>query len=108
MPEWAGEGALGRLSVLASEAAPIFCVRFSWVRVLLNVADMSDDGALLGEYVRSGSESAFGELVRRHLDLVYSAALRGLGGDQQLAQDVSQGVFMDLARKAASLSGRPS
>lgn len=68
---------------------------------------MLDDGTLLQEYARTGSESAFAELVQRHLDLVYSTARRGVGGDEFLAKDVSQRVFLDLARKAAALSKRP-
>ena len=67
---------------------------------------MADDGTLLREYAQSGSEDAFAELVRRHLDLVYSTALRAVNGDEPLAKDVSQSVFMDLARKASSLSKR--
>jgi len=64
---------------------------------------MTDDGQLLQQYTRDRSESAFGELVTRHIDLVYSVALRVAGGDSHLAQDVTQTVFLDLARKAASL-----
>src|SRR5437870_3668296 len=64
---------------------------------------MTDDGQLLRQYARERSESAFGELVRRHIDLVYSAALRVVNGDTHLAQDVTQTVFIDLARKARSL-----
>jgi RNA polymerase sigma factor (sigma-70 family) len=64
---------------------------------------MTDDGQLLQQYTRERSESAFGELVSRHVDLVYSAAVRVAGGDRHLAQDVTQGVFMDLARKASRL-----
>jgi RNA polymerase sigma factor (sigma-70 family) len=64
---------------------------------------MTDDGQLLQQYTRERSESAFGELVTRHIDLVYSAALRVAGGDSHLAQDVTQTVFLDLARKAGSV-----
>jgi RNA polymerase sigma factor (sigma-70 family) len=64
---------------------------------------MTDDGQLLQQYTRDRSESAFGELVARHIDLVYSVALRVAGGDSHLAQDVTQTVFLDLARKAPGL-----
>src|SRR5256885_10803304 len=64
---------------------------------------MTDDGQLLQQYTRERSEPAFGELVTRHIDLVFSAALRVVGGDRHLAQDVTQTVFADLARKAGSL-----
>src|SRR6266571_4070907 len=64
---------------------------------------MTDDAQLLRRYTEEGAEPAFGELVTRHIDLVYSAALRVVGGDRHLAQDVTQTVFADLARKAGSL-----
>jgi RNA polymerase sigma factor (sigma-70 family) len=64
---------------------------------------MTTDGELLGRYSEGGSEEAFGELVRRHLDLVYSAALRQVNGNAPLAQDVAQSVFSDLAKKANAL-----
>ena len=64
---------------------------------------MTDDEQLLHAYARERSESAFGELVTRHIDFVYSAALRVVNGDSHLAQDVTQTVFIDLARKAGSL-----
>ena len=66
---------------------------------------MMDDEQLLGAYARERSESAFGELVARHIDFVYSTALRVVNGDSHLAQDVAQTVFIDLARKAGSLPG---
>jgi RNA polymerase sigma factor (sigma-70 family) len=64
---------------------------------------MTDDAQLLSRFARGGDEAAFRELVARHLDLVYAAALRQLNGDAHLAQDVAQTVFTDLARKARSL-----
>lgn len=67
---------------------------------------MRSDGELLSRYTESSSEDAFAELVRRHLDLVYSTALRQVNGDAHLAQDVAQLVFTDLARKARSLVNR--
>lgn len=66
---------------------------------------MMDDATLLRRYAQNRSESDFAELVRRHLNLVYSAALRQVNGDTHLAQDVAQLVFTDLARKAAALAG---
>jgi RNA polymerase sigma factor (sigma-70 family) len=68
---------------------------------------MDDDAQLLRRYVEQRSQDAFAELVRRHLDVVYFAALRRVGGDAHLADDVAQGVFTDLARKAPTLLGRP-
>jgi DNA-directed RNA polymerase specialized sigma24 family protein len=63
------------------------------------------DTQLLREYARQGSEAAFGEIVARYTDLVYSAVLRQVGS-AALAEDVVQSVFTDLARKAPSLAGR--
>jgi RNA polymerase sigma factor (sigma-70 family) len=65
---------------------------------------MAEDSQLLRRFANEHSESAFGELVARHLPLVYSTALRQTFGDTHLAQDVAQLVFADLARKAPSLS----
>lgn len=67
---------------------------------------MMDDAELLRRFAEEKSEDAFAELVRRHLDLVYSTALRQLAGDTHRAQDVAQIVFVALARKAPSLIGR--
>ncbi|HEV2436567.1 MAG TPA: sigma-70 family RNA polymerase sigma factor [Verrucomicrobiae bacterium] len=69
---------------------------------------MTPDSELLGRYARTRSEDAFAELVRRHVNLVYSAALRQVNGDAHLAQDVAQTVFADLARKAGVLARRKS
>ena len=65
---------------------------------------MNDDTALLRRYAEEGSEAAFTELVRRHVDLVYGAALRRTGGDSHRAADVAQQVFTTLARQAQKLS----
>ncbi|HUR57545.1 MAG TPA: sigma-70 family RNA polymerase sigma factor [Opitutaceae bacterium] len=69
---------------------------------------MTTDGELLQRYATANSEAAFAELVQRHLGMVYAAALRQLGGDAHLAQDVSQTVFTALARKAPALGDRAS
>jgi RNA polymerase sigma factor (sigma-70 family) len=60
------------------------------------------DWQLLQAYATSRSETAFAELVRLHLDWVYSVALRHVG-DPHLAEDVVQSVFVLLARKAGEL-----
>jgi RNA polymerase sigma factor (sigma-70 family) len=67
---------------------------------------MTDDAGLLRKYAETGAEDAFSELVRRHLPLVYAAALRQVFGSEAMAEDVAQTVFIDLARKAACLAGR--
>jgi RNA polymerase sigma factor (sigma-70 family) len=66
---------------------------------------MTDDAELLRQYVQAGSEDAFAELVERHLPVVYSSALRQTYGDLELARDICQTVFIDLAGKARSLLG---
>jgi RNA polymerase sigma factor (sigma-70 family) len=63
---------------------------------------MTSDLDLLEKFARQNSQDAFGEIVRRHLNLVYSAALRQVRSPQ-LAEDVSQSVFADLARNAGKL-----
>lgn len=42
---------------------------------------MTDDALLLRRYAEERTETAFAELVRRHLDGVYSATLRRRRGD---------------------------
>src|SRR4051812_1182536 len=60
------------------------------------------DFQLIREYVQEGSEAAFGELVARYTNLIYSAAVRQVGSPD-LARDVAQCVFSDLAQKAPML-----
>ena len=65
---------------------------------------MSDtDLQLLSRYTRHQAEDAFAELVRRHVGLVHSAALRQVRSPQ-LAEEVAQSVFIDLARQARRLA----
>ncbi len=68
----------------------------------------SDDATLLHRYAHQRAEEAFTELVRRHLDLVHSAAVRQVGGDADAAQDVAQRVFIELARQARRLAQHPA
>jgi RNA polymerase sigma factor (sigma-70 family) len=67
---------------------------------------MNEDTELLRRYADDRDETAFAELVRRHVNLVYGAALRQLNGDAHLAADAVQLVFADLARKAPALADR--
>jgi DNA-directed RNA polymerase specialized sigma24 family protein len=65
---------------------------------------MSDtDLELLARYTRCHAEDAFAEIVRRHLDLVHSAALRQVRSPQ-LAEEVAQATFLKLAGHAHRLA----
>ncbi len=63
---------------------------------------MTKDGQLLRQYARQGSEAAFSQLIARHLNLVHSVCLREVR-DAALAEDVTQVVFLLLAKKAPAL-----
>ncbi len=69
---------------------------------------MNEDATLLSRFVEDHAEEAFTELVQRYLSMVHATALRRVGGDTHLAQDVTQTVFIALARKASSLRGHAS
>src|SRR3954462_3224571 len=76
------------------------CPFSGFISVEMKVAESTE---LWRDYREKRSEPAFRELVDRYLNLVYSTALRRVGGDTHRAQDVSQIVFTDLARKAPAL-----
>src|SRR4051812_13198567 len=64
-----------------------------------------DDMTLLREYAARNSEAAFEALVSRHVGFVYSTALRQVR-DPHLAREVTQAVFIILARKAGKISSK--
>lgn len=64
-----------------------------------------DDDQLLQAYALKRSEEAFREIVQRHIAVVHGVARRQAGIDIHLADDVTQRVFIALARKAHALRG---
>lgn len=66
------------------------------------------DSQLLRAFADEADEGAFAELVRRRIDFVYGCALRQVGGDAHGAADLTQEVFIALARKARALTGHPT
>jgi RNA polymerase sigma factor (sigma-70 family) len=73
--------------------------------VYYSVMQAKDDAQLLREYARQGSEASFAALVARYTDLIYSVVLRQ-AGSPDLAEEVAQSVFTDLARKAPELAAK--
>ena len=71
----------------------------------MDVMREKPDDQLLRAYAERGCEASFNEIVVRYTDLVYSAAVRQVD-TSDLAKDVTQEVFADLARKAPSVSGK--
>jgi RNA polymerase sigma factor (sigma-70 family) len=88
-------------NALGSHTVTVICSVFHSRGDLLT--EMDETQKLLTDYITTGSEDAFRELVARYIDLVYSTALRLVGGDKYLAQDVAQDVFIALAQKANAL-----
>jgi RNA polymerase sigma factor (sigma-70 family) len=68
---------------------------------------MDDDATLLRRYAHTRDEAVFAALVHHHVNFVHSVAGRCVRGDADLARDVSQQVFLALARRAAALVGHP-
>jgi RNA polymerase sigma factor (sigma-70 family) len=68
----------------------------------MQVVDSPSDAELLNRFTRERSHEALGAIVRRHIDLVYSAALRRVR-DPHLAEDVTQAVFLMLWQRPQSL-----
>lgn len=68
---------------------------------------MQSDSELLLRYAHDRDETAFAELVRAHIDLVYSAALRRVGGDSHAATEITQEVFLAMSRHAERLARHP-
>jgi len=67
---------------------------------------MTETQQLLAEYIENRSEAAFRQIVERYVNLVYSTALRSVNGNRQLAEDITQIVFVHLARKAHKLGAQ--
>lgn len=66
------------------------------------MSSAASDHELLASFAKHRSDDAFAEVVRRYVDLVYSAARRQMGSAHD-AQEVAQSVFVDLARHAAAI-----
>jgi RNA polymerase sigma factor (sigma-70 family) len=71
------------------------------------MTELKSDGELVRDFVERGSEQAFADLVERHTNLVFATASRGVS-DPAAAAEVTQSVFIALARKAAGLRRQPT
>ncbi len=81
----------------------MFLCGFISRRVYSSKDAMSEENQLLRQYAQEQDEAAFAEVVYRHLNLVYSTALRWVR-NVEMAKDITQVVFVDLAKNSRSLS----
>jgi RNA polymerase sigma factor (sigma-70 family) len=91
-------GAASAMPLVSKESFPIPTVGGDTLMTMTSTNDLD----LLGEFTRDHSQDAFAALVQRHLNLVYCAGLRQVRSPQ-LAEEVAQSVFTDLACNAARL-----
>lgn len=77
-----------------------------WIETPMSEHFETDDSTLLDEFRETRNEAAFTEIVRRHLPLVFQAALRRLG-TAALAEEAAQHTFACLAAKVAVVSRHP-
>jgi len=98
---------------LPASSPPFCCNRQKLVSVSVTCGSIAykqamnesmTDQELLRQYAEKSSESAFRSLVGRHMNLVFSTALRGLN-DAAVAAEITQNVFITLARKSHWLCG---
>jgi RNA polymerase sigma factor (sigma-70 family) len=101
----AGVSRLTFQELVTSERTHVRCYIFVGFRqaAAIYFLKMTSNLDLLAQFARNNSQDAFAEIVRRHLNLVYSAALRQVRSPQ-LAEEVTQSVFADLARAAGSVA----
>jgi RNA polymerase sigma factor (sigma-70 family) len=72
-------------------------------KAVVQSSAVKSDGELLRAFTERGDEEAFREIVQRHANMVYGAAVRQAGS--AMADDITQGVFILLSRKARKVDG---
>src|SRR5258705_8358227 len=92
-------------STLSNQETRVICSVLRLADITISIMDETDQ-ALLSDFAMHRSEEAFAELVNRHLDMVHSAAIRLAGPCPESAEDITQQVFVELARQAPRLRGR--